>query len=198
MALPDLAASSDLSARGVDVDSLESDLVDAMLAVASAVVRAACQSPVLETDSTVTVWATDDDRYLDLPGKPVTAVASVEVDGDTLTSDDFKLVHGRLWRWAGWGSCQGEPIEVTVELTHGFVTVPEPVKQLVCDLAIAGINAASQGARTPGVIAEKIDDYSVTWAQGAEAVATAMELPTATKLAFRKRFGGGAALVVSQ
>jgi len=194
VALPNLAASADLSTRGVDVSNAA--LVAEMLAVASAIVRGACQSPVLATTSTVTLWATGGDRYLDLPGKPVTAVASVVLDGDTLAAADYKLVHGRLWRWAGWGfDC--EPLAVAVTLTHGFAAVPAEVKQLVCDLAIAGMNAAAQGARTPGVLVESIDDYSVTWAQGSEAVATAMELPTATKQAFRKRFGGGVALVAS-
>jgi len=195
VALPDLAASADLSIRGVDVSNTA--LVAEMLAVASSIVRGACQSPVLETESTVTLWAVDNDRYLDLPGKPIAAVSAVTIDGDALASDGYKLVYGRLWRSCGWGDRYGEPIEVGATLTHGFAAVPAEVKQLVCDLAIAGINAAAQGARTPGVVAEKIDDYAVTWAQGAEAVATAMELPIATKQAFRKRFGGGAALVMS-
>jgi hypothetical protein len=176
------------------VDVSNTALVAVMLAAASAVVRAACQSPVLETTSTVTLWATDDDRYLDLPGKPVTAVSAVSVDGAAVT--DHKLVHGRLWRLCGWSWC-GTPVEVGVTLTHGFATVPADVKALVVDLAIAGLDAAAEGAHAPNKIAEKIDDYAVTWATGAEAVATAMELPTATRLAFRKRFGGGVALVTA-
>lgn len=194
MALPDLASSADLSTRGVDIS--DTNLVAAMLAVASSIVRQAAQSPILETESDVTLWATDEDRYLDLPGKPVTAVDTVTVDGDALTSDDFKLVNGRLWRLEGWGF-RCEPIEVTATVTHGFAVVPEHIKQIVCDLAIAGMGAASAGAHDPRVLVESIDDYSVTFAQGGESVATAMELPRATRQAIRKQFGGGAAMVVA-
>lgn len=195
MALPDLAAEADLSARGVDTSNDE--VVGVMLAVASSVVRGAAQSPILETESAVTLWGLDRDQWLDLPGKPVTAVADVVHDGDALASSEYKLVDGRLWGRSFWGNgC--EPLEVTLTLTHGFAEVPAHIVQLVCDLAIAGMNAATDGARTAGVIAERIDDYSVTFAQGAEAVATAMELPMATKLALRKQFGGGAAMVSSR
>lgn len=191
--LPNLAASADLSTRGVDVS--DTALVAEMLAVASAIVRGACGSPILETTSTVDLWATDSDAYLNLPGQPVSNVTAVIHDGDTLASSDYKLVHGRLWRQGGWaGDC--EPLPVTVTMVHGFATVPDDVRQLVCDLAIAGLNAASSGARTPGLIAERIDDYSVQWATGAGAVATAMELPTATRLAFRRRFAAGVGVAV--
>jgi hypothetical protein len=166
-----------------------------MLAVASSVVRAAAGGPILETDSTVTLWGLDCTRWLDLPGQPVTAVTSVVFDGDILTADDdYKLVNGRLWGASYWGdSC--EPLEVTVSLTHGLATVPPYVVQLVCDLAIAGANTATDGAIDPRVVAERIDDYSVTFAQGAEAVASAMELPAMTKNWLRARFGGGVGVV---
>lgn len=194
MALPNLAASADLSARGVDVSNTA--LVAVMLAVASSVVRGAAQSPILSTDSTVTLWAVDGEPYLDLPGQPVTAVDSVTLDGDLLDAGDYKLVHGRLWRAAGWGGC--EPLEVEVELTHGFPAVPPYIVQLVCDLATTGLATATDGTHDPRIIAEKIDDYSVTFAQGAESVATALELPRLTRDGLRKRFGGGVALVLAQ
>lgn len=192
MALPDLAASADLSARGVDVS--DTGLVATMLTVASATVRQAAASPILETASTVTVWAHDSSDYLNLPGQPVTAVSAVVYDGDTLDATDYKLVDGRLWRWWGWG-CMTEPIEVTVSMTHGLAEVPADIVQLVCDLAIAGMGAATEGALDPRVIAEKVDDYSVTYRPGAESVATAVELPALTKRGLRARFGGGAGMV---
>jgi len=195
VALPDLAASADLSARGVDISN--AGLVAAMLAVASSVVRSAAQSPILSTESTVTLWATDNDHYLDLPGKPVTAVDVVVLDGDTLAADDYKNVHGRLWRSAGWaGGC--EPLEVEVTMTHGFEAVPEHIKQLVCDLAILGMSTAADGAHDPSILTESIDDYSVTFTAAGEGVASAMELPVATKRALRSQFGGGVAMVLSR
>lgn len=193
MALPDLAAAADLSARGVDVT--DTGLVAVMLAVASSTVRGAAQSPILSTTSTVTLWATDGDQYLDLPGKPVTDVGAVVLDGDTLA--DFKNVHGRLWRSRGWaGGC--EPLEVEVTMTHGLGEVPAHIVQLVCDLAILGMSTAADGAHNPAVLTESIDDYSVTFTSAGAALATAMELPLATKLALRKQFGGGAALVAAR
>lgn len=196
MALPNLAASSDLSARGVDVSNTA--LVAVMLAVASSVVRQAAQAPILATTSVVTLWGLDADHWLDLPGKPVTAVASVVHDGDTLTvEDDYNLVDGRLWGASYWGDAC-EPLKVVVTMTHGLAAVPAHIVQLVCDLAIAGMKAASDGARDPRVLVESIDDYSVTFAQGAETVATAVELPKATKQALRKQFGGGAGIVTSR
>lgn len=191
MALPDLAAAADLSARGVTPTSVH----DVMLAVASSVVRGAAGSPILETTSTVSLWAVDGSQWLDLPGKPVTAVSVVVYDGDTLTADDdYKLVDGRLWGSSPWGDPR-EPLEVVVTMTHGLAEVPPHIVQLVCDLAIAGADAATAGAHDPRVLAERIDDYSVTFAPGAESVATAVELPALTKAWLRSQFGGGVAVV---
>lgn len=197
MALPDLASESDLDARGVEADANID--VGVFLSIASSVVRKAAQSPIVETTSTVDLWAQDEDRYLDLPGKPVTAVSAVVLDGTTLAASDYQLIHGRLWRQCGWG-CGYDPKKATVTLTHGYLAAPDWVVQLVCDLAIAGIKAAPGGARDPRVFVESLGPYSVTWSQlGASAqVATAMELPSATKLALRRAFGGSAALVAAR
>lgn len=191
MALPDLATTADLSARGITPAAVH----DVMLAVASSIVRGAAGSPILETDSTVTLWGLDGSQWLDLPGQPITVVTSVEFDGDTLAADDdYRLVNGRLWGATPWGaSC--DPLEVVVEITHGLPEVPAHIVQLVCDLAIAGADAATAGAHDPNVVAEKIDDYAVTFASGAESVATAVELPPLTKAWLRSQFGGGVAVV---
>jgi hypothetical protein len=163
-----------------------------MLTVASSVVRAAAGSPILENESTVvlTGWG---DRSLELPGKPVTAVSAVEVDGVAVT--DYLLTDsGNLWCRYGWG-CESDPVTVEVTMTHGLPTVPAHVVQLVCDLAIAGAKAAPDGAHDQRVVAERIDDYSVTFADGAEAVASVMELPKMTHRWLRAQFGSGAGVV---
>jgi hypothetical protein len=188
MALPDLAAAADLSARGVTPTAVH----DVMLAVASSIVRSGAASPIVETDSVVTLTAWGD-RFIELPGLPVRSVESVTVDGVSVT--DWKLTDtGRLWRAGFWGS-DSEPVAVEVTMTHGLPVVPPHIVQMVCDLAISGANSATAGAHDPNVIAEKIDDYSVTFASGAEAVASAMELPTLTKRWLRAQFGGGAGVV---
>lgn len=195
MSLPDLASTTDLSARGAD--TFDDDLMATMLAVASSVVRGAAQSPIVETTSTVELWGLDGDRYLDLPGKPVTAISAVSVDGTALAATAYKLIHGRLWRLCGWGYelC---PAAVTVTLTHGYLVAPEWVVQLVCDVAIAGCKAAASGARDPRIAIESLGPYSVTFSEHGEQIATAMELPLATKQALRKAFGGGVGMVVSR
>lgn len=192
MALPDLASVADLSARGVTTTTVH----DTMLKVASSVVRAAAGGPISQTTSTVSLWAHDVDQWLDLPGRPVSAVSSVTVDGVVLAADRFKLVDGRLWSSSSWGG--SEPVEVVVTMTHGLPTVPPWVVQLVCDLAISGTNAAPTGAADPRVVAERIDDYSVTFTQGAAMVATAMELPALTKSWLRSQFGGGVGVVTQR
>lgn len=188
MALADLATDADLSARGVAPSAVHT----LMLAVASSVVRAAAGSPILQATSTVTLtdWG---GRLLRLPGLPVLSVASVEVEGSAVADwklvDSASLFHADYW---GGDDC---PASVEVTMTHGLPEVPAHIVQLVCDLAIAGANAATTGARDASVIAEKIDDYSVTFAAGAEAVATAMELPRLTKQWLRSQFGGGVQVV---
>lgn len=188
MALPNLASGSDLSARGVTATSVHT----VMLGVASAIVRGAAASPIGEADSVVTLtgWG---DRMLRLPGLPVQSVSAVEIDGTA--TDDYEFVDASaLWRRCGWGHVE-DPTSVTVTMTHGLPAVPVDIVQLVCDLAILGANAAADGALDPRVVAEKVDDYSVTFAEGADAVASAMELPRATRLALRARFGGGVEVV---
>lgn len=190
MALPDLAADADLTARGVTPTALHT----LMLAVASSLVREAADSPILETESTVTLWGLERSHYLPLPGLPVTEVASVVFDGDTLTADDYKVVDGRLWGFVPWGDgC--EPLEVVVTYTHGLAAVPAHIVQLVCDLAILGANEASSGALDPRKLTEQIDDYKVGWAPGAESVASAMSIPEITRRWLRSQFGGGASVV---
>jgi hypothetical protein len=161
VALPDLALAADLSARGITPTAVHTT----MLAVASSVVRAAAGSPIAETDSTVSLWALDCTPWLPLPGVPVTAVASVVVDGDALDADAYKLVYSDLWRSGSWGT----------------------------GLAILGASAATEGSHDPRVLVEKIDDYSVTFAD--DAVASAMELPALTRTWLRSQFGGGAGMV---
>lgn len=191
MALANLAVTGDLSARGITPTAVHTT----MLAVASSIVRGAAGSPILTTTSVVTLWGLDSSHWLDLPGKPVTVVSTVVHDGDTLTAnDDYKLVDGRLWGASPWGDgC--EPRKVVVTMTHGFAVVPANIVQLVCDLAIVGAVAAAEGAHNPNVIAESIDDYAVSFAPGAEAVASAVELPRLTKMWLRAQFGGGAGMV---
>lgn len=185
MALPNLASLADLTARGVDTSSPATAVT--MLGVASSLVRQAAGSPVAQHEATITFHATEPGEWLDLPVKPVTAVSSVMLDNVAVTG--WKLVNGDLWRREGWYAC--EPVEVDVTLTCGLPEVPAHIVQLVCDLAILGTKTAAEGALDTRVVAERIDDYSVTFAKGAEAVASAMTIPPMTRHSLRAQFGRG-------
>jgi hypothetical protein len=186
VALPNLASSSDLSARGVDISNTA--LVSTMLGVASALVREAAQSPILSATVTVSWWVTDEwSTFETIPVRPVQSVSAVTLDGVAVT--DHKVIHNDLWRATGWADF--EPVEIEATVTVGLPVVPESIKQLVCDLAILGMGTATEGATDPRVVAERIDDYSVTFSDAGSAVASAMTIPQATRLALRSRFGGG-------
>lgn len=189
MALPNLAASADLSARGVDVTN--TTLVNTMLAVASSLVREAAGSPIAQHTATVTWWAVEPGEWLEIPVTPVRSVSSVTLDGVAVT--DHKLVYGDLWRSGGWFTT--EPVQVVATMICGLPEVPPHIVQLVCDLAILGMSSATAGALDARVVAERIDDYSVEFAEGAESVASAMTIPKATRLALRRQFGRGAGSV---
>lgn len=193
MALANLATSADLSTRGVSISATA--LVAAMLAVASATVREAAGSPILETDSTVVLYGWGD-QLLPLPGLPVQSVATVEVDGVATT--DFTFVGEALWRSCGWGHSY-DPVPIEVTLTHGLPAVPADLVDLVCNLAAAGMaeaaSLAAGGSFDPRVVVSSIDDYRVQFAAGADAVASVFDLPPLTRSRLRARFGGGASVV---
>lgn len=187
MALAPLATVADLSARGIDVSNHA--LIDALLNAASEAIRDAAGSPISEVTSTVVLDGVQGFR-LALPSSPVTSVTAVSVDGEAVT--DYTVHGGILRRSAGWGpGCYGtapDPVEVTY--THGYAEVPADIVNLVCMFVAAGLAEAADGARA-GITNEKIDDYSVGYAQGSEAVASAMEIPERTRRMLRARFGGG-------
>lgn len=190
MVLPALAVDADLSARGI---TAADPLKAALLASASASVRRAAASPILRTTSAVELTGWRDSRFLQLPGPPVVSVDTVAVDGAAVS--DYRPAGVQLWRACGWSADDG-PATVAVTLTHGLVEVPADIVDLVCSLVGAGAAAAQEGyAAHGGVIAERIEDYSVQWAQGAEAVASVMELPRGTRSWLRQTFGGGVGTV---
>jgi len=86
---------------------------------------------------------------------------------------------------------------VTVSLTFGLAEVPADVIDLVCNLVAAGLAHAEGGYESSvGKLSERIDDYSVQYAQGADAVVSPMKLPERTRRMLARRFGGSAAMAV--
>jgi hypothetical protein len=150
------------------------------------------------------------DSWLDLPQIPVTSVASVVLDGVTLTAGtDYKLIGNRLWRTNGWQANLGypwnwpyawphatlppgypvqEPSTVVVTYTHGYAPGAQELqlaRSAVLSLAKAGY------ANPSGANSESIDDYSVTY----DAMAARMEAAPHLKTALAKQYGRRVGLV---
>lgn len=199
MALPALATVANLTDRGIDTTNTAR--VNALLASASAAVRAAAgRHPITETTATI-VLPTPEGRRLALPG-PVRSVSSVAIDGTVVT--DWTKSTDSLWRDTWKLSSDDLPGEITVSLTFGLSAAPDDIVDLVCNLVGAGLEHAEAGYAARSGLAgesERIDDYdrSRQYAQGGQAIATPMELPAGTKRALRARFAaGGLVTVVSR
>lgn len=197
MALDPLATQADLEARGLTVDASETAIVAVYLGVASTAVREAAGTPISETTSTITLEG-EPGQWLTLPGLPITAVASVELDGVAVT--DWRLRSHRLWRAAGWTGCDG-PSEAEVTQTHGLPTVPEDIVDLVCRMVAAALVAYRSeddgtGLAAGNITSERIGDYAVTY--GSNGLITEMELPDYLRERLAARFGGGVSLLRSR
>lgn len=194
MALTPLAGIEDLSKRGLAVEPQETAITEVYLDVASTAVREAAGTPISTTTSTVTVEG-EAGQWLRLPGAPVSSVATVKLDGVTVT--DWRLRSGMLWRAAGWTGCDG-PSEVEVTYTHGLPSVPADIIDLVCRMAAAALvsyRAQEDGsglAAGKTVTSERLGDWAVTYATDGRI--TEMELSTSWTERLAARFGGGAYL----
>lgn len=197
MALAPLATVDDLEARGLTVEPGEVGIVNVYLGVASAAVREAAGTAITRTTSTITLEGVPGQR-LTLPGPPIVSVDAVTVDGRTVT--DWRLRSERLWRAAGWDGT--EPSEIEVTYTHGLVTVPEDIVDLVCRMVAATLVAyrSEDGgaglASTKEVTSERLGDWAVTY--GADGRVSEMDLPGYWRERLAARFGGGITSLASR
>lgn len=193
--MADLITETDLDEYGIEVGSHEAAVTKRLIRSASAAVRQAAASPILETTSTVTLFP-NGGQLLRLPGLPIRAVEAVERDGDPVTG--WKRRNSGIYRPAGWGMD-----EVTVTYIHGFRDVPDDIKELVVSMVIAGLHASrdEEGlALNNGQIQSiRIDDYSETYSTSGDSVeaVTPMALPSRTRRWLSARFGGGAEVVTT-
>jgi len=119
-------------------------------------------------DDAITLDVAGNSTRLYLPELPVTAVASVVEDGETLTEgsdEDYQLGQwGVLHRVSGnWAA--GVQI-VTVTYTHGYATIPDDVAAVCTRAAARAYQAglrASEMDGVPGVQAESLGDHSITY-----------------------------------
>lgn len=181
-----LATPSDLAAAlQQNVDTATATL---WTECATAVVQAAAggQRIVQVVADTATITGSTS-SWLDLPQIPVTAVISVTLDGGVLTvgaagsgCSTYRVHGNRLWRADGWQTynavnpvwnvnprwstwpAAGEPSQVVVVNTHGY---PPGAQEL--QLGRSAVLGMSKAVYTNigGVSSEKIDDYSVVYAE---------------------------------
>lgn len=204
-----LATPTDLAALlQQDVDTSTATL---LLEMATAVVQQACGGQrIVQVVGDVLTLGCYSDSWLDLPQIPVTAVASVVLDGATLTvNTDYKLVGNRIWRRYGWQGNLGlpwdwqyswphatippgypvqEPSSVVVTYTHGYAAGSQDLQ-----LARSAVLTLAKGGYTSpsGASSESIDDYSVTF----DAMVSRMEAAPFLKAALNKKYGRRAGLV---
>lgn len=149
MALPPLATVADLEARSPTPLPGPPERVDAMLADASAAVRA--YSTQEFTRSTTTAWLKVR-QPLRLPQRPVNDVVDVvDPAGEPV---DFA--------WDGLDTIDVDPFNTTVAVTydHGYDEVPDEIVAIVCSITARAL------ATTPGssaVTQESITNYSVSY-----------------------------------
>lgn len=145
--------------------NLDASTANMLLELATAKVqRAAGGQRILDVTDTavIDVPAGDCEPYLELPQLPVRSVATVKLNGTTLTvTTDYKVSGQKLWRRVGW-SRLWDPSQVIVTYTHGY-----PAGSQWLQLAReATLSLAAMGYGNPtGATSEAIDDYRVTYAQ---------------------------------
>lgn len=156
--MADLATLGDLTAvlQRTPADLDEQADMEAALARASAYVRRYTRQHIEQVSETITLDGVHG-QWLFLPQRPVTAVASVVVDGTTLVADDDYRwsADGTLYRVAAtWAAY---PRGISVTYTHGYATIPEDVVGVTATLA------ARQFDNPQGVRSETLDQYSYTY-----------------------------------
>ena len=209
-----LATPADLaSLLQMDVDTATATL---LIEAATGVVQQACggQRIVQVVGDVATIIGTTD-SWLDLPQIPVTSVASVALDGTTLTvTTDYRVFGNRIWRKFGWQTNYGwpydgaysywggypppsiisgypyqEPSGVVVTYTHGYA--PGAQELQLARSAVLSMCATAY-SNPSGSSSESIDDYSVNFGRTLDAP---LVLSPTLKAALRRQYGRRAGLV---
>jgi hypothetical protein len=207
--MPDQLATPEDLASLLERDDIDAYKAGVLVEMATAIVQdAAGGQRILQVVNDPGTLIGNTDSWLDLPQIPVTAVASVSLDGTALTlGTDYKVFGNRLWRRFGWQSNWGqwddpyptrrllydfwppnEPSGVSFVYTHGFA--PGDQKLQLARSAVLGICQGAYSNPT-GLKSESIDDYSVSFG----ALSAQLEASPYLKAALRKRYGRRGGLV---
>lgn len=197
-----LATKNDLVARlGRDITCEEDARVEALLADASALVRAYTGQDFEETaDAQVTMRAQA--GMIRLPQRPVTGVSSVVAIGGNGTPD-LTLTD---WWWDGldlirigageyvinlpeqwWDDEDGYPGTFRVTYSYGYATPPADVVAVVCGMVLRTLTAPTS---VGGVTSETIGPYSYRLESAGVGTAVALgDLERTTLARYRKTTG---------
>lgn len=189
--LPDLAA-----ALGIAINDVDEPRATLALELATGAVQATAGQRILQViyDTWIAdVDHLDDSLYLDLPERPVTAVASAQVGDTAVTDYTAQLSRGRIWRAYGWRSATlpywNAPSTVTVVYTHGYAPGDQKLqlaRGVTIELAKTGYSAV---AGSGPAVREQIDDYSVQYAEMAASIESALDPEGALARALRRAYG---------
>lgn len=186
-----LATTADLrDLLGEDTTTLPDAQAALLLQMATAEVQAAAgQLLVLVSGDVADIMGTTE-SWLVLPQRPVTDVATVELDGEPVT--DWKRFGSRLFRSSGWSAYVHEPSQVTVTYSHGYAP-DDPGLELARSLALtlAAALFRNPDGLTAGV---SVDDYREQMVQST-ADSGANRLPKASRDLLRRTYGVRAGLV---
>jgi hypothetical protein len=173
-----------------DLDASTATLV---VECATAVVQEAAggQRILQVVGDTATLIGTTD-SWLDLPQIPVSAVASVTLDGTTLTAgsvsttSNYKRFGNRLWRGDGWATYVDAPSEVVVINTHGHAAGSQHLQ--LARKAVLELSALAY-SNPDGASQVRIDDYAATYDR------MSREMTESLRAALRRKYGRPAGLV---
>lgn len=127
--------------------------------------------------------------WLDLPQRPVQSIASVTIDGETLTAGtDYIRSGSRLWRETGWQEERHKPTLIDVTYTHGY---PDGSQEL--QLARSAVLSLVRGVygNPTGALSVRIDDYSASYGK----FTALMETTDYLRTALQRQYGRRAAMV---
>ena len=185
-----LATPEDLAA--LLQQDLDASTAALCLEAATALVQAAAGQRILQVEDDEVVLLGGTSNYLELPERPVAAVASVSLDGTAVSagtaSGTWRLSGTTLYRDTGWYSELYVPAAVTVTYTHGYPTGHQAL-QLARHATLSLARAAY--ANPSGAAREQIDDYSVAF----ESASAALEAAPAVRAALRRQYGRRASFV---
>jgi hypothetical protein len=152
------------SALGLEADSYEveltalNDQIADALAEACPVERAGATPPTFREEGlTETIRSVYCRKQLWLSRAPVVSVASVVVDGTTLSADDYYVDGWKLLRLVGGSPADWSGAKIVVTYTAGWATVPTPLKLAATKLARILWTEEGPGARDPGLKRERIE-----------------------------------------